>query len=194
MLALPPAPAPARKRSLFVGTSVAVAAASVLYAALLGTYLQVRDLALTSGTERFLGEAVVPEIAANMVLVTVPMATIMAQWAVYAMRRGARNQAALALGLVVVLGFAILNSQAFIWSQMGVGIADSQFGPVFYVVTGTFFGGVILGMTMAAIAGFRTLGGRYATNDTEGLSSHALYWYFLTAAYTALWFVVYVNK
>jgi cytochrome c oxidase subunit 3 len=36
------------------------------------------------------------------------------------------------------------------------------------------------------------VGGRL--DDTRVASAHALYWYVLTAAFTAVWFVVYVQK
>jgi hypothetical protein len=39
---------------------------------------------------------------------------------------------------------------------------------------------------------FRFLGGR--TGDHELVSANALYWYFVTAAFAAVWFVVYVTK
>jgi cytochrome c oxidase subunit 3 len=42
------------------------------------------------------------------------------------------------------------------------------------------------------VATFRYLGGR--TRDREILSAHAMYWYFMGAVYTTLWFVVYVTK
>ena len=51
-----------------------------------------------------------------------------------------------------------------------------------------------MGVVYTAISAFRSLGGRYSATDTEGLSSHALAWYFLAVAYSALWLVVYVNK
>jgi cytochrome c oxidase subunit 3 len=39
---------------------------------------------------------------------------------------------------------------------------------------------------------FRYLGGR--TKDREIVTAHAIYWYFVGAAYVALWFAVYVTK
>jgi hypothetical protein len=44
----------------------------------------------------------------------------------------------------------------------------------------------------SAVAAFRALGGRL--RETEVLSAHALYWYFVAVAYSAVWFVVYVTK
>jgi heme/copper-type cytochrome/quinol oxidase subunit 3 len=145
---------------------------------------------------RFLPQdVVVPEIATNTMLATLVGAVLMAQWAVYAMKRGERRQTAIALGLCGVFGLAVLNSQAYTWSQMGVGINDAgAFGTVFYASTGAFAAALVVGIVHTAITAFRSLGGRYSATDTEGLSSHALVWYFLVTAYSALWFVIYVNK
>ncbi len=205
-LALPAPPTPEPKRTMFVATGLAVAAGAAFFGSLLGIYLQVRDSALDAlraqreadpaTVVRFLPpEVVVPEIATNTILITLTGAALLAQWAVYAMKRGERRQTAIALALCGVFGLAALNSQAFTWSQMGVGIDDAgAFGTTFYAVTGAFAGALVIGIIHTAITAFRSLGGRYSATDTEGLASHALVWYFLVAAYTALWLVVYVNK
>ena len=44
----------------------------------------------------------------------------------------------------------------------------------------------------AAVTAFRALSGRLG--DTDVLAGHALYWYWAAAAYSAIWFVVYVTK
>ena len=43
-----------------------------------------------------------------------------------------------------------------------------------------------------AIAAFRFLGGR--TADREIVAAHALYWYVLATAFSAIWLIVYVTK
>jgi heme/copper-type cytochrome/quinol oxidase subunit 3 len=50
----------------------------------------------------------------------------------------------------------------------------------------------VSGLVYTAVAAFRYLGGR--TKELEIVSASALYWYFLTVAFTAVWFVVYVQK
>jgi len=59
-------------------------------------------------------------------------------------------------------------------------------------MTGTMVAIVIAGLVYTAVAAFRALGGRL--QETDVLSAHALYWYFAAAAYSAVWFVVYVTK
>jgi heme/copper-type cytochrome/quinol oxidase subunit 3 len=205
-LALPAPPVPAPKRSTLVATGLAVAAGAAFFGSLLGVYLQVRDDALDAlrsqqATDpdvvvRFLPtDVIVPEVATNTMLVTIIGAVLLAQWAVYAMKRGERRQTAVALALCGIFGLAAVNSQAYTWAQMGVGIEeDGPFGTVFYASTGAFAAALVVGVAHTAITAFRSLGGRYSASDTEGLSSHALVWYFLAVAYSALWLVIYVNK
>jgi hypothetical protein len=47
-------------------------------------------------------------------------------------------------------------------------------------------------MVFSFVAAFRYLGGR--TSDREIVTAHAIYWYFIAAAFAMLWFVVYVTK
>jgi cytochrome c oxidase subunit 3 len=91
-----------------------------------------------------------------------------------------------------VLALAFINAQAFVWSQMGVEIADEYYGALFYAVTGLMLAVVIAGMVFTVVAAFHALAGRLG--ETEVLSAHALFWYWAAAAYSAVWFVVYVTK
>jgi cytochrome c oxidase subunit 3 len=75
---------------------------------------------------------------------------------------------------------------------MELGLAEGAFQTLFYAITGTMMFLVITGMAFTAVAFFRSIGGR--DDDQQVVSAHALYWYFLTAAFTAVWFFVYVQK
>jgi cytochrome c oxidase subunit 3 len=63
---------------------------------------------------------------------------------------------------------------------------------MFYAVTGTMAAFLVVGVFFTAVTAFRYLGGR--TTDREIVAAHALYWYVLAAAFSAVWFVVYVTK
>ena len=97
-----------------------------------------------------------------------------------------------ASAVVVLVAIAFINAQAFVWFDMEVPIDADYYGALFYAVTGTMTAVVVAGLVFTAIATFRALGGRLA--ETEVLSAHALFWYFAAAAYSAVWFVVYVTK
>lgn len=192
MHALPPAPAPAPRRQLFVGTAIACAAGALLYGTMTAMYLRFRDEALSSGQEWRPKSAVVPEVATNIMWISFLAIFVFAQWAVYAARREHRTYVGVALGLVAIVAIADINAQAFTYFQMGLGVADGTYQLLFYGLTGTFLALMIIGLVFILVATFRYLGGR--TRDREILSAHAMYWYFMGAVYTTLWFVVYVTK
>jgi heme/copper-type cytochrome/quinol oxidase subunit 3 len=197
MLALPPAPAPTRPRLLLVGTALVCVAGSMLFAGLLAIYLQARDTAGGTTAAWFPPGVKVPGIAANILVITMIGAVIVASWAVYAIRRGARTDSYVALGATIMFGLAVLNAQVYIWRQMKVGIlkpAGQPFPLFFYSTTGTLFVALVTGVVFTVVMAFRTLGGRSTPKDSEGLTALAMYWYFLAAATVAVWFVVYVNK
>jgi cytochrome c oxidase subunit 3 len=199
MLALPPASQPAPRRQTFVGTAVAGAAGLMLIGGMLATWLKFRaDAPVRESMKRgFIkdwmpAKIVVPEVAANMILIGLFVICIMAQWAVYSAKRNDRTHTGLALGVTALLALASINAQIFIWTQMGVGARDGAFHSMFYAVTGTMTALLLSGLVYTAVSAFRYLGGR--TKEVELVSAHALYWYFLTAAFSALWFVIYVQK
>jgi heme/copper-type cytochrome/quinol oxidase subunit 3 len=199
MLALPPASQPAARRQVFVGTAVAGAAGFMLIGGMMATWLKFRaDAPVRESLKRgFIKDwmpdkIVVPEIAANMMLLGLFVICIMAQWAVYSAKRNDRTHTGLALGVTALLALASINAQIAIWAQMGVGANDGAFHSMFYAATGTMTALILSGFVYTAVAAFRYLGGR--TKEVELVSAHALYWYFLTAAFCAVWFVIYVQK
>ena len=117
---------------------------------------------------------------------------LFAQWAVYAARHRDRVHIGLSLGLVGLVGLAIVNAQAYVYNQMALPAADSTYATMFYAVTGTMTALVVIGLVFTVVTAFRLLGGR--ESDQEIVAAHALYWYVLTAAFCALWMIVYVSK
>ena len=99
---------------------------------------------------------------------------------------------ALALGLVALMGIAVINAQAYVYSQMDLPVAEGGYPGMFFAITGTVTALMIVGLMFTAVTAFRHLGGR--TADREIVAAHALYWYVLTTAFIAVWFVVYVTK
>jgi len=190
-LELPGVATPAPKRQLFVATAVACVAASALVGGMLGVWVLIRERRVADG-ERFPLDYIIHEVATNVMLITIWTTALFGQWAVYAGKRGDRSQTALALGVTGLLAVAFLNAQAFTWNQMGVEVADEYYGALFYAMTGTLFAIVVAGLLFSVIAAFRALAGRLG--DTDVLAAHSLFWYWAAAAYSAIWFVVYVTK
>ena len=123
---------------------------------------------------------------------TYPFAPLMAPGAVYSAKRGDKGHRSLAILITFFVGLAIVNAQMAIYMKMDIGMADGAYQSMFYAITGTMTFLVVAGMAFSAVAFFRSVGGR--DDDQQLISAHALYWYFLTAAFTAVWFFVYVQK
>lgn len=196
-LALPPAAAPAPRRQLFIGTGLASVAGTMFIGGMLAIWVLLRERYLDVGVngeliERFPVDYIIPEVASNVMLMTLWALCLFAQWAVYSGTRGDRAHTALALAVTAILAIAFINAQAFVYVDMGVAIMDDYYGALFYGITGAMLALVVAGLVYTTVAAFRALGGRLG--ETEILSAHALYWYFIAAAYTAVWFVVYVTK
>ncbi len=199
-LALPAAPQQSPRRQTLVATALVAASAAMLMAGMLAMWLKFRAGAPTRESSDGLKiikdwmpkDVTIPEVAANTMFVTFPVAALMAQWAVYCAKRKDSQHRSLALAIVAVIGLAIVNAQVAVYAQMEIGLADGAFQTMFYAITGTMLLLVAGGVAFTLVALFRSVGGR--DDDQQVISAHALYWYSLTAIFTAMWFVVYVQK
>lgn len=193
-------PRSAAKHQIFVASAAAGSAAFMLMFGMLSIWLRFRDAAplreSSNGTKMIRDwlpvNITIPEVATNTTLITLVMTCVIAQWAVYATRRSDSPHAFLALAIVAVLGIAAINAQIAVYVQMGIGIGDGAYQTLFYAITGTMTALLVSGVVFSLVALFRALAGRLS--DRQVMSAHALYWYVLTAAFFAMWFIVYVQK
>lgn len=199
-VALPASPAKSSSRQLVVATALVAASASMVIAGMLAMWLKFRAAAPTRESadglymiKDWLPKSItIPEVAANVMLVGVLLIPVMAQWAVYSAKRQDSTHRSLALLVCLGLGLAIVNAQIAVYGQMNIGIADGVYQMMFYSVTGVMLLMVAAGMAFSLVTLFRSVGGR--SDDGQIVSAHALYWYFIAAAFVAMWFVVYVQK
>lgn len=192
MEALTAGPAPAPRNQMLVGTSLASLAMVMLTGGMLAVWAVKRSAAIEAGEAWLPGSVTVPEVPTNVMLIAFPALCSFAQWAVWAAKRNDRANTVFALGTTAFVALLVLNAQAFVWNQMGVGVGDGSYGSMYYAITGMFAALVVVGVLFTAVASFRYLGGR--TSDREILTAHAIFWYAMTAVFTAIWFLVYVTK
>jgi heme/copper-type cytochrome/quinol oxidase subunit 3 len=192
MYALPAPPPPAPQRQLLVGVSLAVVAAVMMTASMLAVWaLQRRDAIALEGS--WLPDGVtVPEVPTNVMLLAFVGLCVFGQWALYSANNDDRGHTILALGCTFLVGVLVINAQAFVYTQMQLGVSDGTYAAMFYAITGFFILLMIIGLLFTAVTAFRFIGGRSA--DRELLAGHALYWYAMAAIYAAIWFLVYVTK
>jgi cytochrome c oxidase subunit III len=190
--ALPVAPAPPPRRQLLVGTTLAGVATLMLVGGMLAVWILQRQRTLDAGDPWVPQGVIIPEVPSNVMVITVWGICIFGQWAAWSARRADRAHTAVALGLSALMALAFINAQAYVYSQMGLAIADSGYAGMFYAITGTMIALYVCALVFTAVAAFRFLGGR--TSDQELVSALALYWYVLAAAFSAVWLIVYVTK
>lgn len=195
------AAAPVRRTStVFVATAFAAAGLSSLMGGMLALWLDFRAKAPTriasdgvSIIKDWLKKDIaIPEVAATTMMFTFVIVCVMAQWAVYAGRRSDKSHATLALAVTMFTGLALLNVQVALWMQMDIVLRDDAYQTMFYTVTGMMFAIIASAVVFSLVAMFRVLAGRIGDRDV--LAAHALYWYATFGMFTAVWFVVYVQK
>ena len=192
MHALPPAPAPPPRRQVLIGTAVASMGALTLIGGMLAVYIRLRENARDVDEPWVPQGVTIPGVPSNVMLISFFVLVVFAQWAVYAARRHDRVHIGISLGLVGLIAIAIVNAQAYVYNQMALPAADSIFASMFYAITGTMTALIVIGLVFTIVTAFRLLGGR--ESDQEIVAAHALYWYVLTVAFSALWLIVYVSK
>ncbi|MGE0877236.1 MAG: cytochrome c oxidase subunit 3 [Acidimicrobiia bacterium] len=194
MLALPPAPAPARPRMMLVATALVAMAASVLIGSMLALYVHLRDVAGGS-TARWVPKGVqISAVTANMLLSTVVIAALCGQIAAYTMRRDNRSDSYLFLGAAGFFGLAAVNAQAYMWKYSKIKMLDGGYATITFVITGVLVALLLAGVVFTVLVAFRAVGGRYSSKDSEGIAAVALYWHFCAVATAAVWYVIYVVK
>lgn len=181
-----------RPRSqLVIGTALGVLAGSALIGGMLAVWALLRERVVETGA-RFPDDYIITEVATNVMLITVWATCFFAVWALFAARSGDRTHTTLALVVIAVMAVAFINGQAFVWGDMKVEIDASPYGALFYAMTATMVAIVVAGLVYTGVAAFRVLTGQL--RETEILLAHALYWFFVAVAYSAVWFLVYVTK
>lgn len=196
---LPAGPTTAARHPLFIATGSVVAAGTMLMFGMLAVWFKFRDASpLREGKNGKMihdwlpAELKIPEVATNTLAITLVIAAVMGQWAVYSAKRKDSQHTTLALFITGMIGIAAINAQVAIYKQMGAVLLDGAYHTMFYAITGTMLFLLCTGVTFSLVAAFRVLGGRVA--DRAVVTAHATYWYFLTTAFIAMWFVVYVQK
>jgi len=193
-------PRQAERNQIRVATAAASSAVLMLMFGMLATWLKFRDAsplrASTRGAKMLRdwlpADIKIPEVATNTMLATLVIACVIAQWAAYASRRDDSAHTSLALAIVAMLGVAAINAQVAIYLQMQLVLRDGAYQTMFYAVTCSMLALLASGVVYSVVALFRSFAGR--TSDHHVVSAHAMYWYVLTAAFTAMWFIVYVQK
>ena len=190
--ALPTAAPPPPRRQLLVATTIGGVAVLMLTGGMLSLYIRLRTQVLNTGDSWVPNGVKIPEVPANVMLAGLAGLLVFAHWTVYGIRRRDRVHVGLSLGLVGLLGLAIINAQVYIYQHLDLPIDSSGYAGMFYAITGMVLVLLVIGVVFTTVCAFRILGGR--DEDQELVFAHLVYWYAVTAAFCAVWLIVYVTK
>ncbi|MGI9609978.1 MAG: hypothetical protein ACR2NL_06760 [Acidimicrobiia bacterium] len=196
-----PAPVAARPRMLVIASAFASAGVFMGFLGMVGLYIGYRQDVISAGETWLPSGVVIPLTQPNMMLATWSLSVAVVVWALVSMKNDDRANTYIALGFVMVLGFAYVAQTAYLLSIMDMPLypaaeeLDSLARPpLFYGIIGSHVVITLGGMAYLAIMGLRTLGGQYNAKDLEGLYGAAFFWFTTYAAYLLMWYVIYITK
>jgi len=177
-----------------VGTALTIVAGSALMAGLLGFYISRRHLTEAPGSNWVPDDVTIPNAQMVMAVVTIILASIVGHWAVWSSRRSERGHTYLAIGLMLLLGVLYLNMLLFSLNRMNIVLGAGEWQNLAFSVTGVVIAMSIMSLIYTSMMGLRSLGGDLGPEATAPLASAVLIWDFVTVAFIAAWYVVYVVK
>lgn len=194
MLALPSGEtsATARGRNALSVAVVGIAAGgAMVVGALVAAYLSLRS----SAPGDWLAEDITfDNYTATMLLITGAMTVVTIEWAAYALRTDLRGQALAALAITLGLGLAFLNGLWYLVSGFSFEPGSSAYATVAYamsIVAGLY---AALGFGFVLLTTLRAVGHQLTSSNTVLMRATALYWHFVIAAWTAVYYTLYVAK
>ncbi len=197
-----PAAQVARPRLQVVGTALASAAAFMGFLGMIGLYIAYRQDVRATGATWLPDGVVIPLTQPNMMLATWSLSGVVVIWALFAMKNDDRANTFIAIGFVMVLGFAYIAQTGYLLSLMdmplfptgGEALDVLNRPPLFYGIIGTHIVMTLVAMGYLAAMGLRAVGGQYNAKDLEGLYGAAFFWFTTYAAYLVMWYVIYITK
>jgi heme/copper-type cytochrome/quinol oxidase subunit 3 len=196
-----PRAAEQRPRSQLIAATIFAGVAIMAMATLIGLYLSARHTAL-AGNAEWIPAGGLPLTGPNTALFTLLISIPAMAWAQQAIRNDDRKSLWVSYGIVLLLGAAFINAEAFILNGMSVstdpeasvGISESPTLLLIFTIVGVHL--VMIGAAMASVlvTGFRALGGRLDRRDRDSVDAVALFWYVAVALFGVLWYAVYVMK
>lgn len=182
-----------RPRVTLVGTAMIAAACGMFLVGLLGTYLRMRSMTILE-TGHWFADVEMQLPSPSIVMVTLAMSMVTAQWALYAVNNRDRTNGYVALGVTIALGVAAANSITYNWSTMGFVVSEQVQAILVYAISGAHFAMLIGAMAFIALMALRALAGQFRQGQSDGLASAVLFWHAMVAVYAVIWYAVYITR
>lgn len=196
-----PPPARSRPRSQLIASSLFSGAAVMIMGALVALYTAARHTALAQNSP-WIPAGGLPLTGPNTALFTLLLSVPTMIWAQHAVRHDDRQNLWISFGIVLLLGAAFINAEAFILNTMNlstdpkvsIGIGQNNVALLIFTIVGVHIAIIGAAMVSVLVTGFRSLGGRLDRADRDGVDAVALFWYVSVALFGLLWYAIYVIK
>ncbi|MGI9606862.1 MAG: cytochrome c oxidase subunit 3 [Acidimicrobiales bacterium] len=198
-LAAPPAPVPARSRTVLVGAALAAASAIMVFAGLFGIYVSLRQnneflVENQLGGTLWFPEGAVQIAPGTMMMFTTWISAFTITWAVQAVRNSDRTNGYIAMGLTVLMGAAVINQAVFAVVDFGIPIDRSPAAFMLYVLYGSYIVFLASAIGFVLLMFVRALAGQFDSRNADGVQAAALYWYATVIVYAVLWYTITITK
>ena len=157
----------------------------------------------------FVTRADVPEVwvrAREVLTPAIPLVTVntlilissgvTAHTGLHMLRKGNRTAFRNLLVATILLGATFLAIQVREYTNLiheGITLGGSQFGSVFYLLTGTHGFHVFLGLCFFIVILVRTLKGQFTPERHVAMDAFTIYWHFVDVVWIGLYLVVYLG-
>jgi cytochrome c oxidase subunit 3 len=177
-------------RTLQLGVLVTAAAGSMGVVGLIAAYLVMRA---TTGTWPPRGVSF-DNYTATMLAITMAMSSVTVEWTAYSIRRNLRAQALASLGLTLGLALAYLNGLWYLVDRFNFQPAQHPYATIAYVMGILSIVNALVGLGALLLTGFRLVGHQLSRANFDIVRATALYWHFVTLAWIAVYYVLYISK
>lgn len=190
-----------RPHAQLIASAVYSGVAVLALLTLIGVYVGARHTALAAG-DTWIAQGGLPLTGPNIALFTLLLSIPAMAWAQQAIRADDRQSLWVSFAVVLLLGAAFINAEAFVLRSLnvtgdadaGVGISDNTAMLLIFTIIGVHIAMVAAGLVSVLVTAFRALGGRMDRVDRDAVDAVALYWYVTIALFGILWYAVLVMK
>ena len=114
-------------------------------------------------------------------------------WAERGVTRGDRSGLLIGLAVTLVLAAAFVVLQSLDWSDKPFSLATDTYSSLYFTITGLHLVHLVAGLIMVAAVLLWSFLGYFGLLRHAPIPATALYWYFVTVIWLALFFTIYIT-
>ena len=179
-----PGPVPGRPRrgTTTIGTLLFITADAMVLGAMCAVYFAIKEGSAAWPPTKVSVGTYIP----TMITITAVMSSFSVHWGVWAARRNDGRNAAMALGLTLFLGLAVVNLEWLTFVRSGFGFNSHTYGTMYDLLIGYHLLHLVAAIAVVLVLAFRTLAGHFSVDRHDALRAGAIFWQYSNV----VWFTV----